>query len=219
VKILEETEVALERADLNRRSPIARTITKLGKLHEPKRTKGIHASGILRYVVIESGMMKVLAQMDEEDFPLRMALGLAWEEFAVSLYPEIHWQPGECIEQGIVMTCDGHSLYVEEDPIDGGTNVHALCIEEFKLTWKKRRDAETFTRDEWHWLQQGRGYCWGYGAHLVRWHVCYVMGDYKGGGPVYMRYLIQFDDRDLETTGRMLIGNREKAVEKGYCEI
>ena len=208
MKILEETEVALEFADLNRRSPIARPITKRGNLHEPKRTKGIHLSGILRYVVIESGMLKVLSAMDEEALPLRMALGLAWEEFAVSLYPEVHWQPGEAVEQQIVMTCDGHSQRDDE-----------LVIEEFKLTWKKRKDAESFVRDEWHWLQQGRGYCWGYGARLVRWHVCYVMGDYRGSGPVYMRYLIQFDDRDLETTGRMLIGNREKAAEKGYCEI
>lgn len=213
MKLLEETEVRLERSDLFVRSPISRTVNKKGRLQEASRTPGIHLSGILRYIAVESGMRKELAQIEEEDFPLRMALGLAWEEFAASLYPAMLWQPGEIDKEGVLMTCDGHSY--AEQPED----IYAtLSLEEFKLTWKKRKDGPTFLREEWYWLQQARGYCWGYGASQVRYHICNVMGDYKGGGPVYMRYVVEFDERDLATTATMLQANRDRAIAKGYAE-
>lgn len=211
MRLLEETEVRLERADLLARSPISRPINKKGRLHEAPRTKGIHLSGILRYIMVESGMRKELAQTEDEELPLRMAMGLAWEEFAASLYPEMMWQPGEITNEGVIMTCDGHSFH-----IPGAEDVFAL--EEFKLTWKKRKDGPTLLREEWYWLQQARGYCWGYESNMVRFHVCNVMGDYKGGGPSYMRYVVEFDERDLATTAKMLLANRDRAIAKGYSE-
>jgi hypothetical protein len=209
--ILEETKISLERVDLRQRSPIARPVTKRGHLAEPSRFSGIHLSGILRYIALESGLMRALADLDEEEMPLRMALGLAWEEFAVSLYPEIDWQPGELIEQGIAMTCDGISSMWSPLPAP------APCLEEFKLTWKKIRNGADFL-DEWYWMHQGRGYLWGYGFTLCRWHVCFVNGDYRGSGPIYMRYLVQFSDEEIAKTGKMLLANKERAVNKGYAE-
>lgn len=208
MKILEETEVRLERADLLSRSPISRPITKKGRLYQAARTPGIHLSGILHYIAIESGMRKVIEQMDEDELPLRMAMGLAWEEFAASLYPAMLWQPGEVSYEDVLMTCDGHSFDAND----------VFSLEEFKLTWKKRKDGAAFCREEWYWLQQARGYCWGYGADTVRFHVCYVMGDYRGAGPVYMRYVIQFTENEINTSAKMLVANRERAKLKGYAE-
>jgi hypothetical protein len=204
--ILDETKISLERTDLRSRSPIARPMTKKGHLVEPTRSSGIHLSGILRYVALEGGLMRALADLDEEEMPLRMALGLAWEEFAVSLYPEIDWQPGELIEEGIAMTCDGISSYQD-----------APCLEEFKLTWKKVREGRDFV-DEWYWMHQGRGYLWGYGFRFCRWHVAFINGDYRGSGPIYMRYLLQFSDEEIEKTGKMLLANKQRAIAKGYAE-
>lgn len=208
--IHEATEIKLERVDLGKRVPIARPVRK-GQLVEPPRFAGIHLSGILRYVALAGGLMRALQDLDEEELPLRMALGHAWEEFAVSMYPEIDWQPGELIEEGIAMTCDGISSIWAPLPAP------APCLEEFKLTWKKVRSAEEML-DEWYWQQQGRGYCWGYGFNVVRWHCCYVNGDYRGSGPIYMRYLIEFSDSEVEKTGKMLLVNKERAVAKGYSE-
>jgi hypothetical protein len=209
-QILEETTIDLDRADLLSRSPIARSVSSRGRLIEPVRTKGIHLSGVLRYVAIESGLMKVAESIEEEELlPLRMALGLAWEEFAVSLYPEIYWQPGELSPEGIAMTCDGHSFIVDRG---------SLCIEEFKLTWKKVRSGDELLRDEWYWMQQGRGYCWGYDARFIRWHCCYVNGDYRGSGPIYKRYLVSLSDSDVESTRSLILKNKDRAIAKGYAE-
>lgn len=216
-KVLQETEIKLDRADLRRRTPVVRPLDSHGIILEAPRTPGIHLSGVLRYIATEAGLFKTIATIDEEELPLRMALGFAWEEFCVSLYPGIHYQPGEIIHEGVAMTCDGHSIYTESDPMTGELDEY-FCLEEFKLTWKKVKCAEEIVADEWYWMQQGRGYCWGYGANLVRWHVCYINGDYRGSGPIYKRFLIKFDDRDVESTARVILNNKAKAALKGHEE-
>lgn len=214
--IIEESQIDLQRMDLSRRSPIAKTISR-GVHVEPERASGVHLSGVLRYVAVTSGLLKEVGEIDEEAMPLRMALGLAWEEFAVSLYPEIEWQPGEMITDGIAMNCDGHSC-CEKYPVRPAgtlTTEASLCLEEFKLTWKKAKSAEELLKEQWYWMQQGRGYCWGYDARLVRWHVCFVNGDYRGSGPVYRRYLIQFSDADVESTRKMVMKYSIRAKAEG----
>jgi hypothetical protein len=192
----------------------------------------MHLSGVLRYVATESGILKAIADIDEEALPLRMALGLAWEEFAVSMYPEVDWQPGEIVVDGIAMNCDGLSENPKYPQLDAAYQQFmqqadqalpvvvrpATQLDEFKLTWKKAKTAQDLLRDEWYWLQQGRGYCWGYEANLVRWHVCYVNGDYRGSGPIYKRYLIHFSDAEVESTQKMIQKNRAAAEEKGHAE-
>ena len=205
--ILEETEIKLERVDMHKRSPISIPVSKQGLLMEPSRAAGIHLSGVLRYVAVTCGLMKVLQSIEEEeDLPLRMAMGHAWEEFAASFYPDMAWQPGAISAGGISMTCDGHSF----EP--------AFTIDEFKLTWKKVKTAEEMLRDEWYWQQQGRGYAWGYEALRVRWHVCYVNGNYRNSGPIYMRYLIEYTEKEIASTGRLLEKNKQAAVDNGYAE-
>jgi hypothetical protein len=213
--IHEETEVLLDRGDLHNRYPIARPVSRRGRLAEPKRTAGIHLSGILYYLAKEGGLFKNIEEdRNDEELPLRMAMGLAWEEFAASLYPNMDWQPGEHSHEGIVMTCDGISSL----PISPDLVTETPCLNEFKLTWKKTRTAEELLQNEWYWMHQGRGYCWGYDFRFVRWHICYANGDYRGKGPKYMRYLIQFSDEEIEKTGNMIRLNKQRAIEKGYSE-
>jgi hypothetical protein len=207
-EILEETTVEIDRVDLCARSPIVRPVSKKGRIVEPARTPGIHLSGVLRYIAIEGGLFKnIETDINEERLPLRMALGLAWEEFVVSLYVDIAWQPGERLVDGISMTCDGLSQSNDEP-----------LLSEFKLTWKKVCTAEELVREQWYWMQQGKGYCWGYEARLVQWHVCFVNGNYKNSGPIYKRYLIAFTAADVESTRRMVLSNADRAKNKGYAE-
>jgi hypothetical protein len=226
--ILEETDVSLERVDLNSRSPIHKNVNQRGRVVESTRAKGMHLSGVLRYVAVESGLLKVAQEIDEEELPLRMALGLAWEEFAVSLYPEIDWQPGEVTEDGIAMNCDGLSQNIkypsvnltgwqQHDPSERVQFHSSTQLEEFKLTWKKIRSGQEMLQ-EWYWMQQGRGYCWGYDARLVRWHVCYLNGDYRGSGPIYRRYLIQFSNAEVDSTRRMIEKHKDAAEQAGHAE-
>jgi hypothetical protein len=215
--ILEEIEVCLDVGDLKIRSPIDREIALTGRIKEAERTKGMHLSGILRFVAGQAGLMKIVADMDEERLPLKMALGIAFEEFAASLYPSMHWQPGEVIREGVAMTCDGIS------PMDlslGERSYHGdqPCVEEFKLTWKKVQTGDELLRESWYWCQQGRGYCWGYGANLVRYHICFVNGNYRNSGPVYKRYLVRYPPPDVESTRLMVLKHLDKAREAGYGE-
>jgi len=200
--ILEYTTVHLQRNDLQDRVRLE-TPT-----HPALRSPGVHLSNILRFLVLESGMIRYQEQLEEMDLPLRMAMGLAWEEFCVSLYSDILWQPGEIsTDDGIYMTCDGLAR----------SNDH-IRVEEFKLSWRKSKTADEILADEWYWCHQLRGYCLGYNAREVRLHACWVNGDYRGSGPIYNRYRFRFSDKEIETTRTMLVANMQRAIEKGYAE-
>lgn len=204
--ILGEEQIAFERRDLLLRSPIVRARAESAAV---RRSEGIHLSGVLRYIALEGGLMRRAAeQIEEDELPTRMALGIAWEEFGASLIPAMYWQPGEVYDSGVYMNCDG---------ITAGPDWE-IVIEEFKLTWRKARVAAEVLSDEWYWMQQGRGYCLGYSATEVRYHVLYVNGDYRGSGPLYRTYRIRFDESELQSTRRMLLANRERAIGKGYAE-
>jgi hypothetical protein len=201
--LLSETDVAFERADLLRRVQLERKVRK-GYIQPPERTPGLHLSGLLRYVAMAS---KVTARMDEiadEELPLRWAIGQAWEEFAASLYPDMTWQPGEVLNP-VIMTCDG--LTIDPECL--------LRIEEFKFCRAKKKPGPSFLQSKWLWAQQGMGYCLGYGTNTVCWH---VMWAFMFPDPVYTRYVVRFDAKELAETARMIEINKAKAIERGFSE-
>lgn len=204
--LLEEVEVKLDRADLLSRAPV---------VHRPPapRSPGMHLSGVLRYVLTTSrmpGWRRYMSDLDADEglLPLIWAVGIMWEEFCISLYPETIWQPGET-SFGIPpvwMTCDGL--------IPSGECRSLWSIDEFKYTSCKRKTGVEFLRD-WLKMQQGLGYCAGYGADTVRWH---VLWNYQPWAPQYVRYLVRFTQAEIDGCKRMVLGNREGAEKAGYGE-
>jgi hypothetical protein len=205
--LLEETQITLDRVDLLNRVPVTHPRVVKGKIQPPERAKGIHLSGILSYVAITSKMVDWAKQAEEEQLKLRMALGFAWEEFCISLYPGAVWQPGQITANNVAMNCDGQSLLNDE-----------LIDEEFKLTWIKRRTGAEVMRERWYWMCQAKGYGAGYGVLKTRLHICYVNGDYKPMEPIYMRYLIEFSQKEIDDNWKMITMNRDRAKEAGYGE-
>lgn len=203
--ILEQTDVELTRSDLERRTPHIAT-------RPAKRKRGCHVSNVLRYIAVEAGNKAWAKDLEDDELPLRMALGLMWEEFAVTLYPEIRWQPDEMECEGLILNIDGLST----TPING---MDFDCDEEFKFTAKKAKSAEDFMRDEWAWLHTARAYCYGWDTNVTRFHVGHYMGNYRGSGPIYRRYAFQFTEAEIYLTWAMLQKNRQRAIEKGYAEI
>lgn len=183
----------------------------------PKRTPGLHLSGLLKYVAHKSKITAYIMDADEEDaierghLPLRWFLGQMVEEGLASLYPGMIWQPGEqtC---PVIMTCDGIGYLSDEVMVTQQTPV---IIEEFKCKRAKKTPGEKFIKDKWIFMQQGLGYCLGYGCEYVRWH---VLALFAWPDPVYTQYLVKFEQKELDECRRMIERNTQAAIEAGYAE-
>ncbi len=251
-RLLEQTEIRMEWADVARR------------IHHPfpeshPRSPGVHLSGVLRYIALEAGILskpgvestsgKQLQDVDEEEMPLRMMLGMFFEEGAVGLYPEMQWQPGELERDRVFGTPDGMSIIeiapksstvagVSKDGAKGGGPTgnwgqdakrnHAathpsvsssFVVEEFKLTWKSEWNygKDRFLTVNWLWMNQGKGYL-ALAQHNgfenlrhVRFHICWVNGDYRPPQPKLCRYLVEFSQAEIDNLWRLVLRNKDKA--------
>ena len=185
-----------------RRIVLPRQVSSDGFIVQPPRASGLHLSGLLKYVAHKSRISARLAEIAEEEHPWRWALGQAFEEFAASLYPEMTWQPGE-LSEPLIMNCDG--IDARERPV--------IC--EFKHNRAKKYSGADLIKKKWLWMQQGLGYCLGYGANLVEWH---VMSTMEFPDPVYTKYLVWFNVVELDAMRRMIDMNKDKAAAEGYAE-
>jgi hypothetical protein len=200
--LISETDVSLERRDLERRVVLARSVGPDGFIVPPARRAGLHLSGLLKCVAHASRLAARVAEVQDEEMPLRWALGHAWEEFAASLYPDMVWQPGE-VEDPVVMNCDG--IEIREEPV----------VMEFKHNRAKRYTGADLIKKKWLWMCQGMGYCIGYGAELVEWHVISMM---EFPDPVYTKYLVRFSDDELDGMRNMIEINKAGAIAAGFAE-
>jgi len=192
MQLLEDATITLQRSDL-KRYPIFQGGT------FDVRQPGLHVSGILKEVAIQLKLFDAAKEMEDEAIPFKWALGLAWEEFACSMYRDTLWQPGAIEVDGIWMTSDG---------------LTPTRLDEFKLTWKKVMAGAQFIDPQynWYYLTQGRAYCKGYEVDTVTWHVAYVNGDYKGSGPIYKRFTVKFTEAEIENNWKMILNHRHLGV-------
>lgn len=186
------------------------------------RTPGVHLSGVLDFIAGASGLFKTSKTQPgadfEENYPTIMAMGVAWEEFAAGLYPDMAWQPGEWQRDEIYGTPDGLSsvascAYCQS--LNGcqcslaGCEDSTAIVEEFKFTTKKLQPVEQC----WKYVRQGMGYCAMSGFRHVRYHVCWAHGDYSGSHwPIYTRTLLEFSEEEIEKFWRaVILPNKAKA--------
>jgi hypothetical protein len=193
------------------------------------RPPGIHVSGILRSIALKIGRLEA----DDADvlvsayggLPvkalLRVALGLAWEEWISERIPETAGWPGTLVLDGIHGSPDGMRMQIDDDklPILG---IKQLAIDEIKLTWTS---AARPVADRWMWLAQTKAYCWmTEQAHTIpcrtaRWYPYYVNGDYgKSGewerGPVFAPVELEFTEDELRRNWQMIVAHKQDAVEE-----
>ena len=204
-RVVEETEVRIEWADIESRVTHERPA-------KYKRTPGKHLSSVLRYIATTAGILKGVdpktgkwkgdTTLDEDEMPLRMALGMAWEDWAVGLYPEMVWQPGEIERDNVYGTPDGLSAITLGNL--------EICIDEFKCTWKSSHQRPIL--GEWMWMNQGMGYCAmsQMDIRYVRYHVMYVCGNYRPPAPSYMRYLVEYSQQEIDRTWALVMRNKDK---------
>ena len=214
MKVLDIAEVSFNWDDLNNLTYHPRP--------EARRSGGLHVSDVLKYIALKLNMFK---DADREDgMPLRILLGLGFEEQAARLYRGMKWQPGELELDRVYMSPDGLSFL----PGLG------YCVEEFKYTGKSMRvkggraDELKDIRSEWMWMQQGMAYINGYRRrvnrasaandtemNLARFHICWKFGVY-GEYPQterYRRYLVKFTDAELKGNWDMILKHKDEAWE------
>lgn len=204
-----------------------------------KRSNGVHLSGVIKYVLTTSGMLTPDDITDE--MPLRMCVGMAWEDWAVGLWPEMEWQPGECLLDGISGSPDGLSeSRAEEIPrfqsggmsksSRAGQNIYkgvsigikhnraiGARLEEFKATWKSSFPRQDITKER-IWMWQMAGYCKMMGLSEARLHVLWINGDYRPPSPKYMTYTLRFTQEELDRFWtNVILKNKESATPETHA--
>ncbi len=202
MKLLDATEIKLERLDLPRMHQHPWV-----KYEVTEGTVGV--ASIIRAIAVQIG--KFTKDDASDEIPLRMIVGMGWEAMCAQLYPTMQSQPGALELDGISGHPDGIS-----------TLGSRYLIDEFKYTAKSLRvpggkeDQWKDIRDEWIWQVQVMAYCYMLGqqygelVNLGRLHICWAMGNYTKHtlDERYMRYLVEYDEDELERNWKMLIDNK-----------
>lgn len=191
-KLLEEKQVKLDREDLVKWTQV------LQPKNVKKRSSGVHLSGVIKAVLQATGQMKFWPETEE--ISLNLAMGLAWENWIVGLYPDLIWQPGEMCKDGIYGSPDGITPDIPQ-------------LEEFKCTWKSRHNFGTIL-DQKAWMWQLQGYLAMLGTpwYQARIHVFFVNGDYRPPTPEYFTYVIEFTSTELDQFWtRVIVPNKDRA--------
>lgn len=194
------------------------------------RSPGVHQSGIIRSIAMETGILKPEWEEDtsliepdnaawwaglSSDSQHRIAMGLAWEEWYIrTQIPEAIDHPGEMLVDGVYMTPDANeliTLILDRRP------TYALKLHEVKLTYKSIKTVgqnydpawKGYTQEpltsQWLYMAQSKGYCKGAGTNLLDLHVLFVCGDYSYPiRPRAIRYSIEFDEIEIETNWSLM---------------
>ena len=120
-------------------------------------------------------------------------VGFLWEMvLSRALADHCSERPGEVELDGVIGSPDG---------FDPDTQV----LDEYKCTWRSIKNAKP--ENVWKWMVQVKGYCKMLGVATVRFHILYLMGDYKGSGPLYRSYLFSFTQREIDENWTMLLNH------------
>lgn len=180
------------------------------------RSRGIHASGLIRSIAAHMGVLKA-EWVDDPDYIgdsreitdptaiLRICIGLAWEEWYLKqlIKDGVMKHPGEMTVDNIHMTPDGVSTRTPHcmsgEPLGRVTLLH-----EVKATYKSIRTVGDFT-NQWMWLAQGKGYCKGAKTRFVKYHVLHLCGDYKMPiKPIAQCWNVEFTQAEIDENWSLL---------------
>jgi hypothetical protein len=196
MRILSEESLVISPDQLSRRTYRERI--------ELTRSPGVHVQAVNKYLAVAANKLSGDSPFDPftaTNYPLLPALGVAWEDFRVSLFGEetLVWQPGEMQRDGISGNPDGLLTLPDGD----------ICIWECKLTTAKiKRISEC-----WLYLRQGIAYCALYGCAFrrVMYDVYWVLGDYsRPYQPMSTQTLVEFDEAEIETWWERMLAVKDK---------
>lgn len=181
------------------------------------RSEGVHVSAILRSIAGRQGILRKefvedfsLVDLGDEEWwasldsvnRLRIAIGLAWEEWYVRTLPHVLNHPGEMFVQGIYMTHDGESLDVI---MSSRGPQYCLVLHEFKTTSKSTRTVGDLS-SQWMWIAQAKAYCKGLGARIAFIHVLFLNGDYSYPmRPILKIFKVEFTQAEIDDNWELMV--------------
>lgn len=183
----------------------------------PPRSEGVHVSRIIRAIAVENGVLDPKWVDDlslveagnqgwweslDESTQLRMAMGLAWEEWYLAQLEHVAFHPGEMKVDGIYMTHDGESL----DVIVSAKSELVLCLHEVKLTYKSLKTIGNL-ETQWMWVAQTKSYCKGLHTLVAYLHVLAVCGDYSYPmKPKKRIFKITYTQPEIDDNWELIVG-------------
>lgn len=197
------------------------------------RTPGVHVSGLIRKMAAQYGILKKKWIPDPEDISLvevegdgavwwetldqdskvRMAIGMAWEQWYLPQLSHVVYQPGEMCVEGVYMTIDGQSVDQDRDVVvaerglyahsRGARHRYVLAVHEVKTTSKSINTVGDLSDPitNWLWLTQTKAYCKAMGCRVCYLHILYLYGDYSYPmRPKLHLWRITFTQDEIEAT-------------------
>lgn len=176
------------------------------------RSEGVHVSSVIRCIATESGILKpeyaeALSLVERRrdawwvglspSVRLKMAMGLAWEEWYLPQLEGVIDHPGEMELDGIYMTHDGES-------VDFIYNSHTILCHEVKLTYKSTNTVQELQK-EWMWQSQTKAYCRGLDTRFCDMHILFACGDYSYPiTPLLRRYRIEYTQQEVDDNWELI---------------
>lgn len=167
---------------------------------EEPRAEGLHLGDVTRSLMDRAGMGH---KGGFKDMELTAEIGLLWERALSKIMREKYAvRPPQICEDGIWLSPDG----IGPDP-EGEV---PLVVEEYKATWQSTRRSPL---DNMAYMVQVKSYCRALGTTVAIMRIFYLMGDYKGSGPIYRVARIKFTQWELDQNWQMVLKEKERMDE------
>jgi hypothetical protein len=162
------------------------------------RAEGTHLSDVTRSILDSANYWKGKGGFN--DMELTAEIGLLWEEALSKIMRDKYaLRPPQMEEDGVWMSPDG----IGPDP----AGLVPLVVEEYKATWKSTKSCPT---EQMHYMMQVKSYCRALDTTVAVMRIFYIMGDYKGSGPIYRVSRIVFTQKELDRNWDMILRHRKE---------
>lgn len=206
------------------------------------RSPGLHLSNITKGIARETGILDRLEAESlslieirgeewwtslDEPTKIRIAIGLAWEQWYIPTLEGVVDHPEELCVDGIYMSRDGESLDIVMHESRPGFWEYIPALHEVKSTFKSVKTVSDI-KSQWMWMAQMMGYCFAMSTTRAYLYVLCVVGDYKikrissplskqmgvyDIEPQLLKWQFDFTEHELERNWTL---HRDFAVFKGH---
>ena len=160
------------------------------------RSTGVHLSDIITDVGRELFSTKVGdAETPSEETRLQWEKGFVWEEaLSHGFGDRLAQRPGEIVCDGVACSPDGVAVDGEGE----------LVVEEYKCTAASSNKTPDAV---WRWRVQAAAYCYVMGCTRAVFRVFYLNGDYRGSGPLYRVFQLDWSQQEIDENWEMLVNH------------